>query len=301
MTCPRVLVAGDSMLDRYWSGTADRLSPEAPVPVLRMQERTSRAGGAANVALNLLGLGCDVDLVTLIGPDDAGRELQWLLEGVSVHPVLALSTAEKIRAVSRRHQLLRIDTEGPAPAGSAQGVANAAGHLLQADSIIVLSDYAKGALDECQQIIGAALQIGCRVLVDPKGRDFTRYTGAWLLKPNQDEFEAVAGPWRDRAHMTEKAEMMRKALRIQHLLVTMGEQGMLLFSDGECTTFPAEAREVFDVSGAGDTVIATLAAMLARGHELRDAVRLANRAAGIVVGRFGTSAVSLGELIPGLA
>lgn len=295
MTRP-VLVVGDSMLDRYWIGTADRLSPEAPVPVLLMQESTSRAGGAANVALNLARLGCSAQLVTLLGDDEAGRELLALLDGVEVYAVRTTATAEKIRAVSRRHQLLRIDTEHRPPEGAARDVARLASAALRAGGWVVLSDYAKGALAACAAIIQAARASGCRVLVDPKGNDFTRYRGAWLLKPNEDEFRAVAGDWTDSADLARRAQAMRTDLQLEHLLITCGASGMLLFSDGESLGFKAEAREVFDVSGAGDTVIATLAAMLARGHGLHASVRMANRAAGIVVGRFGTSAVTLQDL-----
>lgn len=293
---PPVLVVGDSMLDRYWIGTADRLSPEAPVPVLLMQESTSRAGGAANVALNLARLGCGVSLVTLLGDDAAGRELLGLLDGAEVYAVRTTATAEKIRAVSRRHQLLRIDTEHRPPEGAARDVARLAASALPINGWAVLSDYAKGALADCQVIIEAAKRVGCRVLVDPKGTDFTRYAGAWLLKPNEAEFRAVAGDWVDSADLARRAQAMRTDLQLEHLLITCGASGMLLFSDGESLGFKADAREVFDVSGAGDTVIATLAAMLSRGMALHEAVRLANKAAGIVVGRFGTATVTMGDL-----
>ena len=261
-----------------------------------MQDRTSRAGGAANVALNMARLGADVQLVTLLGDDAAGHELVALLSDVKVCPVRTSATAEKIRAVSRRHQLLRIDIECQPPQNAAADLAQLAGTLLTSNGWAVLSDYAKGSLQHCARIIAEARRRSCRVLVDPKGQDFTRYAGAWLLKPNEDEFRAVAGPWSDRAELARKAQDLREGLDLQHLLVTCGAAGMVLFSEGQRIWFRTQAREVFDVSGAGDTVIATLAAMLARGMELHAAVRMANKAAGIVVGRFGTSAVTADDL-----
>jgi D-glycero-beta-D-manno-heptose-7-phosphate kinase len=291
MIRPRVLVVGDSMLDRYWSGSADRLSPEAPVPVLSLQARSSRAGGAANVALNLTALECEVTLLTLMGDDDAGRELLTLLRGVSTRPVRCQATTEKIRAVTNRHQLLRIDIESePQQASVDRLTRQAVASIAQGAEFVVLSDYAKGALGGCVEIIEAANDDGARVIVDPKGLDFTKYHGAWLLKPNEAEFSEVVGPWRDEAEL-------RATHRLGHLLVTRGERGMALFSgDAYPFTLEAERREVFDVCGAGDTVLATLAAMLARGSDIRAAVIAANRAAGIVVGRFGTSAVTLAEI-----
>lgn len=292
----RVLVVGDSMLDRYWSGPADRLSAEAPVPVLRRQLCDSRPGGAANVAVNLERLGCAVTLVTMLADDEAGYELLQLLADIEVNVHQVPETTQKIRAVSKRHHLLRIDIEREPPPGSADTVEALALQSLPHHGLLVLSDYAKGSLADCTRMIRAARSIGCRALVDPKGKDFGRYAGAWLIKPNEAEFEAVVGPWRDDSEMAHKAFALRKSLRVEHLLVTRGERGMVLFSDHERVGFVAKAREVFDVSGAGDTVIATLAAMLARGQGLHASVRMANRAAGIVVGRFGTSAVTLQDL-----
>lgn len=293
---PAVVVVGDSMLDRYWGGLTDRLSPEAPVPVLLRKTEECRPGGAANVALNIKRLGCSVKLVTMIGADDAGHALYQLMPGIEMRVHEVPSTTEKIRAVTKRHHLLRIDIEREPPPGSAEAVSAMALQVMPRDGIMVLSDYAKGSLVDCQRVIRTAGHAHCRTLVDPKGKDFTRYAGAWLLKPNEDEFEAIVGPWRDDSQMAHKALELRKALHVEHLLITRGDRGMALFSAHERISFEAKAREVFDVSGAGDTVIATLAAMLARGDELHVAVRMANRAAGIVVGRFGTSAVTLEDL-----
>lgn len=299
MTRPAVLVVGDSMLDRYWSGVADRLSPEAPVPVLALNGRSVRAGGAANVALNLAALECDVTLLTLIGDDDAGAELLALLRGVSMRPVLCQSTTEKIRAVSNRHQLLRIDIEAePHPASVDRLTRQALASIAQGAKTVVLSDYAKGSLGGCAEIIKAAEVAGAKTIIDPKGRDFTKYAGAWMLKPNEAEFCEVVGSWRDDADFRNKADALRVELCLDHLLITMGERGMVLFSvlRPEPVHIEAERREVFDVCGAGDTVLATVACMVARGHSALHAVRVANKAAGIVVGRFGTSTVALGEL-----
>lgn len=299
MTAPAVLVVGDSMLDRYWTGSADRLSPEAPVPVLSLRDRSIRAGGAANVALNLAALDCDVTLLTLLGDDEAGKELVGLLRGVSVRSVRCDATTEKIRAVCNRHQLLRIDVEtDPNQASVERLTRQAVASIQQGAKVIVLSDYAKGALDDCAEIIAAANLAGARVIVDPKGRDFEKYSGAWLLKPNEAEFAEVVGNWRDEAEFCDKAHGLRADLALVHLLVTRGERGMSLFSEKpEPMHIRAIRREVYDVCGAGDTVLATVARMVACGYAIEQAVRSANKAAGIVVGRFGTSSVTLEEIL----
>lgn len=300
MNAPAVLVVGDSMLDRYWTGSADRLSPEAPVPVLALLDRSIRAGGAANVALNLAALECDVVLMTLLGADDAGRELVGLLRGVSVRSVQTDATTEKIRAVSSRHQLLRIDIEKEHHPSSIERLTRQAiAAIEQGAKVVVLSDYAKGALDGCAEIIKAANVTDVRVIVDPKGRDFTKYRSAWLLKPNEAEFREVVGKWRDETEFCAKAEKLRNDLDLDHLLVTLGDRGMSLFSfdKPEPVHVFANRREVFDVCGAGDTVLAVVARMIARGHSIDRAVTFANKAAGIVVGRFGTSSVTLEELL----
>jgi rfaE bifunctional protein kinase chain/domain len=299
---PRILVIGDAMLDRYWSGSVDRVSPEAAVPVLRLEHHEARPGGAANVAANLARLGCSVTLAALTGTDEAGSELAELLTtaGVRLDGLRAqgVKTTVKVRYVARHQHLLRTDIE-------------AEPHHEQVDVFtrmlvlpqlrdgwpwVVLSDYAKGALGLCAEIIAAATAHGSRVLVDPKGRDWERYRGAWLLKPNTAEFEAVAGPWQSHAGMVAKAEALRAHLDLQHLLITRGADGMLLVSRGAVTSFPADAHDVFDVTGAGDTVMAVIAASLAAGLPLDEALRRANRAAGIVVGRFGTSTITAAEI-----
>jgi rfaE bifunctional protein kinase chain/domain len=297
-----VLVVGDSMLDRYWDGTVERISPEAPVPVLRLVREWQRAGGAANVAINLCALQCPATLATLIGADEAGAALTGLLQdgGVELRAVRSreFTTTQKIRAVCRRQQLLRVDIEQPPPATLAPALADLVGELLPRHRWVLLSDYAKGALHDSAALIGQARRHGCRVLVDPKGDDFTRYRGAWLLKPNQAEVEQVVGVAGDDADFDARMAALRDSLALEHLLVTRGERGMVLYATGRSPwRVPAEApREVYDVSGAGDTVLAALAAALAAGESIDAAVAQANRAAGIVVGKFGTAAVSRSEL-----
>lgn len=295
-----ILVIGDSMLDRYWAGVVERISPEAPVPVLRLLHESCRAGGAANVALNLARLDCRVTLATLIGEDEAGGQLAGLLRGeLDLQAVRAagVTTTQKIRSVCRQEHLLRIDIEAEPPETSVQALTDLSVDLFGRHRWVLLSDYAKGCLRHCQALIVRAKAAGCRVLVDPKGRDFTRYRGAWMLKPNEPETIAVAGAWQDEADFHARADRLRAGLDVEHLLVTRGERGMTLFSAGAPPFHvDAELREVYDVCGAGDTVLATLGCLLARGESLHDAVRLANRAAGIVVGRFGTASVSPAEL-----
>jgi D-glycero-beta-D-manno-heptose-7-phosphate kinase len=300
MTTEPILIVGDSMLDRYWTGVVERISPEAPVPVLRLLDQSCRAGGAANVALNLARLQCQVTLATLLGRDEAGDELEGLLRHeLRLQAVRAegVTTTQKIRSVCRQEQLLRVDIEAQPPEACVQALTDLSIDLFGSHHWVLLSDYAKGCLRHCEALIRRANAAGCRVLVDPKGRDFTRYEGAWLLKPNEPETQAVVGRWRDEADFRLRAEGLRTRLHVEHLLVTRGERGMTLFSAGApAFHVDAELREVYDVCGAGDTVLAALGCLLARGESLHDAVRLANRAAGIVVGRFGTATVSPEEL-----
>ena len=303
MTAPRILVVGDAMLDRYWSGIVERVSPEAAVPVLRLEHQEARPGGAANVAVNLARLGCSVTLAALTGTDEAGSELAELLvrAGVQLDGLRAqgIRTTVKIRHTARHQHLLRTDIEARPHAEQVDVFTRMLVLPMLRDGWpwVVLSDYAKGALLHCEEIIAAASSRG-RVLVDPKGNDWQRYRGAWLLKPNTAEFEAVAGASSSRIEMVAKAQALLTALDLQHLLITRGADGMLLVSADKVTSFGAEAHDVFDVTGAGDTVMAVLAAQLAAGQPLQDAVRTANRAAGIVVGRFGTSSVTAAELEP---
>lgn len=294
-----ILVVGDSMLDRYWHGTVERMSAEAPVPVLDVTREEDRLGGAANVALNLKTLGGAPHLMTCIGDDAAGQQLRALLHRHGIVHTLrgeaGIPTTLKLRAVDRAKHLMRADFEGRVGLGVQQQIRRDLVQAIEPGCIVVMSDYAKGVLDASDVMIKVAKPHGCRILVDPKDdRSFERYAGAWLLKPNEAELAAIIGRGGD---MDRRAEDLRQALGVEHLLVTLGPRGMLLFSAGQAPQeFPAVAREVFDVCGAGDTVIAALAVALDRGDTLRDAVEMANRAAGVVVGRFGTSAVTMEEV-----
>jgi rfaE bifunctional protein kinase chain/domain len=296
-----VLIVGDCMLDRYWDGCVERISPEAPVPILHVRKEFQRAGGAANVASNLAGLGSRVTLATLLGDDQAGRQLAAMMaqQRIDLRAVTdpALCTTQKIRSVCMRHQLLRIDFEEPPPPGSTESLVSLVSDLLHGHDWLVLSDYGKGCLQRCEELIAHALRRGCKVLVDPKGSDFARYRGAFVLKPNARELRAVIGEWRSEEELLAKAGDLRRDLEVEHLLVTLGELGMVLCSaNGPCIRISSDVREVYDVSGAGDTVLAVLAHCLNQGYGMEAAVRWANKAAGIVVGKFGTASVTRQEL-----
>jgi rfaE bifunctional protein kinase chain/domain len=297
----RVLIVGDSMLDCYWEGSVERISPEAPVPVLRMGRKWQRPGGAANVALNVATLDALPTLVTLLGDDEAGHALAQALQrhGVAVHAWYAPGwpTTQKIRAVCRRQQLLRVDIEQAAAPDAAPTLVELASDLLPSHRWLLLSDYGKGALEHCGVLVQRARQRGSHALVDPKGEDFERYRGAWLLKPNEAEARQVAGAWSDEADFERRMQALREGVGVEHLLVTRGERGMVLFSPLRAPLrLRAQAREVFDLSGAGDTVIAALATALAGGDTLEDALAFASHAAAVVVGKFGTSSVTRREI-----
>ena len=298
----KVLVVGDVMLDRYWFGDVNRISHEAPVPVLKVTRVDERPGGAANVARNIASLGAQCTLLSVIGADEAGDCLQRLLAeqgGVEalLHRDNSISTIIKLRAIARHQQLLRIDFETPPSHEVLQEkLADFKAKLPQAD-VVILSDYGKGGLAHIAVMIKLARAAGKPVLVDPKGDDYMRYSGATLLTPNRSEFREVAGSWKSEAEFNSKAEKLRTELQLDALLVTRSEDGMSLYRAGEALHEPTHTREVFDVSGAGDTVIATLAVMLACGAALPDAMRIANRAAGIVVGKLGTAVVSREEIL----
>jgi D-beta-D-heptose 7-phosphate kinase/D-beta-D-heptose 1-phosphate adenosyltransferase len=295
----RVLVAGDAMLDEYWFGDTTRISPEAPVPIVCTRSAEQRAGGAANVALNCAALGATATLAAVVGDDERGAVLTRLLEqrGVSCSLVrsAAVPTILKLRVLARSQQLIRLDAE-QSLASCAAELGTVFARLVGSADAVVLSDYAKGTLSRAPELIAAARAAGVPVLVDPKGTDFARYRGAYALTPNRGEFEAIVGGCADEAELLRKGEALRKDLELTALLVTRGEQGMTLFAGGAPLTLPAEAREVFDVTGAGDTVIALLAAGTAAGLDLPDAAALANLGAGIVVGKIGAATVSRSEL-----
>ena len=297
----RVLVIGDVMLDRYWFGDASRISPEAPVPVVLFRSERESAGGAANVARNCAALGARTRLVSVVGDDREGRTLQKILEkdgvGVNFHRDKSIRTTQKLRVIGgRQHQLLRIDFEtNPSREVLASKLADFEA-ALPACNAVILSDYGKGGLRHIARMIGRARAAGKKVLVDPKGDDYSRYRGAHVMTPNQAELRQVVGGWKTEADLVRRAQKLRRQLGLDALLLTRGEQGMTLFRQGRVFHVKAEKHEVYDVSGAGDTVIAALATMLASGVGLEQAVRIANRAAGIKVMKFGTAAVTKAEL-----
>jgi D-glycero-beta-D-manno-heptose-7-phosphate kinase len=296
----RVLVVGDVMLDRYWFGEVSRISPEAPVPVVLVGKEEQRLGGAANVAWNCKELGARTRLLSVVGRDEAGDKLAQLLrqEGVeaSLHRDRKLDTTQKLRVIGRNQQLLRIDFEKPPSTEVlAAKLEEFRGALAGCDAVI-LSDYGKGGLEHIEDMIRAARKARRRVLVDPKGDDYARYKGCSIITPNLAELREVVGRWKDEKDLVRRAQALRAQLGLEALLLTRGAEGMTLFQGRKTLSVKAERREVSDVTGAGDTVIATLAVMLAAGAGLEAAVRLANRAAGIVVGKLGTAAATRREL-----
>lgn len=296
----RLLVVGDVMLDRYWFGGVSRISPEAPVPVVKVERNEERPGGAANVARNAAALGARVNLLSVVGDDEPGAALKRLLDESAVDASLfvdaAISTTVKLRVISRQQQLLRIDFETePSHEVLRAKFAEFVAQLPGCDAVI-LSDYGKGGLTHIGEMISLAREAGKAVLVDPKGDDYSKYAGATVITPNRSELRQVVGRWRDDAELERKTEALRRELGLEAVLVTRSEEGMSLFYADGVVNEKAVAREVFDVSGAGDTVIAALATMLANGADWRDAIHVANVAAGIVVGKLGTAVVTYQEL-----
>ncbi len=297
----RVLVVGDVMLDRYWFGEVERISPEAPVPVVRVARREDRLGGAANVARNIITLGGQATLLGLVGQDEPGARVRHLATESGMHAVLvddpALPTTLKMRVLGRQQQLLRVDfEEAPQPDALAR-LERAVIDALPQHDVLVLSDYAKGVLTHVEPLIAAARLQGLPVLVDPKGEDYRRYRGATLVTPNRSEMRQAVGLWADELQLTGRAQSLRKQLDLEALLVTQSEQGMTMFTESGADHVDAQAHEVFDVSGAGDTVLATLAVTHGAGLSWSEAMRWANRAGGIAVGKLGTSTVSSQELL----
>jgi rfaE bifunctional protein kinase chain/domain len=301
----RILVVGDVMLDRYWFGEVSRISPEAPVPIVKVERTEERPGGAANVARNAAALGADVALLSVVGNDEAGGTLLQLIEGTGItanlHRDSSIATTVKLRVIGRQQQLLRVDFETlPSHEVLLDKLADYR-RMIADRNVVILSDYGKGGLTHIAQMIELARAQGKPVLVDPKGEDYSRYRGATIVTPNRSELREVVGRWKDDDELAAKAQGLREQLGLQALLVTRSEEGMTLYEQGRVRHEPARAREVFDVSGAGDTVIATLGVMLGAGMPLQDAVALANQAAGIVVGKLGTAVVSPQELLEALA
>lgn len=298
----RVLVVGDAMLDRYWHGAVERISPEAPVPVVKVTREEERIGAAANVAYNVSTLGARASFLGVVGDDEPGQRLEALLRGTGIQTHLkrdaGLRTTVKLRVIGRQQQLLRLDFENEPDHEVLAQQTEAFAALVTGHDAVLFSDYGKGGLAHIPRMIAQARTAGRPVLIDPKGADYERYRGATVITPNRAELQEVVGRWRDEADLRARAQALRERLDIGALLVTRSEEGMTLYdAEGELHVH-AQAREVFDVTGAGDTVIATLAAMVAAGQPLRAAVPVANRAGGIVVGKFGTATVSYEELFP---
>ena len=297
----RVLVVGDTMLDRYWTGTVDRISPEAPVPVVKVEQVQERAGGAGNVAANIASLGAGSQLLSFVGDDDAGRRVNSILElaGVDRHLHIDPSsrTTEKLRIVSRNQQLLRADFEDRPDSDLLARRVTDFRELLSGADAVVISDYGKGGLANVAEMIGAAKERGVPVVVDPKGGDFTRYFGATMVTPNRQEFESITGVPVDAPQFAQAAAELVESAGLEGLLVTLGPDGMVLFlANGEVIRQEARAREVYDVSGAGDTVVAVIAVAIGLKLDWTLGLELATRGASAVVGRFGTSVVSLSDL-----
>ncbi len=302
LSTARVLVVGDAMLDRYWYGAVDRISPEAPVPVVRVTRTEERIGAAANVAYNIVTLGAKASLLTVVGEDEASHQLEALVAKTGITPHFGrdarLKTTVKLRVIGRQQQLLRLDFENTPENEVLASQSASFDRLYPVHNAVLFSDYGKGGLAHIVAMIAKARAAGKVVLVDPKGSDYARYKNASIITPNRAELEHVIGPWSGETELRVKTHELRAALNLEAVLVTRSEEGMTLFDAQGELHVPAVAREVFDVTGAGDTVIATLAALSAAGMSLRDAVPIANRAGGIVVGKFGTATVSYNELFP---
>ncbi|MDR0249997.1 MAG: D-glycero-beta-D-manno-heptose-7-phosphate kinase [Burkholderiales bacterium] len=297
----RVLVVGDVMLDRYWFGEVDRISPEAPVPVVRVAREEARPGGAANVARNAASLGSKATLLSVVGDDEAGKKLETLIQNENVISVFQrdaqLPTTVKLRVIGRQQQLLRIDFETQPSHEALSGKFAEFKEQIKNADVVLLSDYGKGGLRHITQMIESATAARKPVVVDPKGSGWEKYQGAFMITPNRSELQQVVGAWRDEDDLAARVAQLRRALRMSALLLTRSEEGMSLFTEEGVWHIPTRAREVYDVSGAGDTVVATLGVFLAAGAPLREAVYFANEAAGIVVGKFGTAVVMPEELL----
>jgi D-glycero-beta-D-manno-heptose-7-phosphate kinase len=296
----RVLVVGDVMLDRYWYGAVDRISPEAPVPVVRVTREEERAGGAANVAYNAVTLGAHASLLTVVGDDDASHHLEALVEKTGIETYFGrdkdLKTTVKLRVIGRQQQLLRLDFENTPKNEILASQTATFESILPSHNAVLFSDYGKGGLAHIVDMIARAKALGKPILIDPKGSDYTRYQNATVITPNRAEMQQVIGDWSDETDLRAKAQNLREQLHLDAVLLTRSEEGMTLFDAVGELHVGAQAREVFDVTGAGDTVIATLATLVGAGLTLRQAMPLANRAGGIVVGKFGTATVSYEEL-----
>ncbi|NDB00966.1 MAG: D-glycero-beta-D-manno-heptose-7-phosphate kinase, partial [Betaproteobacteria bacterium] len=295
-----VLVVGDVMLDRYWYGNVERISPEAPVPVVRITREEERQGGAANVAYNVVSLGAKASLLSVVGDDEASRKLEALVAATGIETHFGrdpdLKTTVKLRIIGRQQQLLRLDFENTPKTELLASQTASFARLLKEHRVVLFSDYGKGGLAHVSDMIAQARALGKPILIDPKGSDFSRYREATVITPNRAELQQVIGPWLTEAELQDKCQNLRQKLGLEAILLTRSEEGMTLFDAQGAEHVSAQARDVFDVTGAGDTVIATLATAVAAGLSLRQALPLSNRAGGLVVGKFGTAALSYEEL-----
>ena len=296
----RVMVVGDVMLDRYWYGAVDRISPEAPVPVVRVTREEERSGGAANVAHNVAALGAQASLLSVVGADDASHRLEALLSTTGIQTYFArdpeLKTTVKLRVIGRQQQLIRLDFENTPRGELLANQTTRLAELAPGCGALLFSDYGKGGLGHVADMIALARSLHIATLVDPKGSDYSSYRGATLITPNRAELQQVIGTWSDEADLHAKAQALRGTLQLDALLLTRSEEGMTLFDGTGALSIAAQAREVFDVTGAGDTVIAAMGTLMAAGLTARQALPWANKAGGIVVGKFGTASVSYQEL-----
>lgn len=297
----KVLVVGDVMLDRYWFGDVNRISPEAPVPIAKINKIEDRPGGAANVARNIASLGGNVTLLSVVGVDEPSIALEKLLAKENVTTILkrdeSINTIVKLRVLARNQQLIRIDFEEKPSHEILSEVLDTYSEIIQNYEVIILSDYGKGGLSHTLKMIEIAKQQNKQVLIDPKGSDYEKYANSTILTPNRSELKDAVGDWQTEEELIQKANQLRKNLSLKHLLLTRSEEGMTLFTGDAAHNYPTFAKEVYDVSGAGDTVIATLGLMLANDVDITDAVKIANFAAGIVVGKLGTATVTKNEIV----
>lgn len=296
----RILVVGDVMLDRYWHGDVERISPEAPVPVVHIKREVDRLGGAANVALNVRTLGAQVSLLSTVGTDSAAQNLRKLLLESNIESELlddpSMETIVKLRVIGRSHQMLRIDFEKVPNHAVLSSMLDRFPTLLKEHDLVLFSDYGKGGLQHVSKMIDLARKEGKAVLIDPKGNDWLRYSGATVITPNRAELAQVIGSWNSETELNSKAQDLRHKLGLDALLLTRSEEGMTLFESDRVTSMSAQAREVADVTGAGDTVIATMALMVACGLHPEQAMYWANRAGGLVVAKFGAASLTYEEL-----
>lgn len=299
----KVLVVGDVMLDRYWFGDVNRISPEAPVPIAKINKIEDRPGGAANVARNIASLGGSVTLLSVVGTDEPSVILEKLLQKDSVHTMLkrdqTINTIVKLRVLAKNQQLIRIDFEEQPSHEILADALDTYEQIIEDHDVVILSDYGKGGLSHTIKMVEIARKHNKKILVDPKGSDYAKYNGATIITPNKSEMRDAVGTWKNDEELHAKANQLISNLNLSYLLVTRSEEGMTLFAD-KAYNYPTFAQEVYDVSGAGDTVIATLGLMLANDINIADAVQIANFAAGIVVAKLGTATVSKQELINNL-